>query len=112
MLSHVLLEWAHEQNPQKQHDLKGLIFEAYYSKNIFLNAENLALLAGQVGYDADAARAHLLSGKGEAEVKRKVDEAKRSGVNGIPDFTINDKHRFSGAQDPSYFKEILLRSAR
>lgn len=109
---HVLLEWAYEQEPQKQHDLKGLIFQAYYSKNIFLNAENLALLAGQAGYDAEAARAHLLSGKGESEVKKRSDQAKSSGVNGIPFFIINDKPAFSGAQEPAKFKEVLLRSAR
>lgn len=112
LLSHVLLEWAHEQQPEKQHYLKGLIFQAYYSKNIFLNAENLAMLAGQAGYDVAAARAHLLSGDGESEVKRRSDEVKSSGINGIPFFVINDRTNFSGAQDPTYFENVLRRSAR
>ena len=25
-LSHILLEWAHEQNPERQHELSGLAF--------------------------------------------------------------------------------------
>jgi len=112
LLSHVALEWAHQQDPEKQHDLKGLIFQAYYSKNIFLNAENLAVLAGRAGYDVEAARAYLLSGTGESEVKQRSDEAKSSGVNGIPFFMINNKTTFSGAQEPTYFKDVLLRSAK
>lgn len=112
LLSHVALEWAHEQEPEKQHALKGLIFQAYYSKNIFLNAENLAALAGQAGYDAEAARAYLLSGQGESKVKQKSDKAKSSGINGIPFFMINNATTFSGAQEPNYFKNILLRSAK
>jgi predicted DsbA family dithiol-disulfide isomerase len=111
LLSHVLLEWAHKQQQENQHYLKGLIFEAYYSKNIFLNVENLAMLAGQAGYDAAAAHEYLLSRKGEGEVKRRSDEAK-SAINGIPFFVINDKPAFSGAQDPAYFEQVLRSSAR
>lgn len=112
LLLHVLLEWAYTQDSTKQHDLQGLIFEAYYSKNIFLNADNLAMLAGQVGYDAEASRAHLMSRQGEAEVKRRSDENKSSGVvNGIPTYIIEDRPAFSGAQEPAYFKDKLLRSA-
>lgn len=112
LLLHVCLHWAYEQEPRKQHALKGLIFQAYYSKNIFLNAENLALLAAQAGYDAAAALAHLRSGTGEAEIKQRSDAAKRSGIDGIPFFMINDKPAFSGAQEPAKFKEVLLRNAR
>merc|ERR1719409_1368763 len=57
-LSHILLEWAHEQCAQRQHQLKELIFQAYYSKDIYLgDIENLVSLAHQAGYDADAAPA-------------------------------------------------------
>jgi len=112
-LSHILLEWAHEQCPQRQHQLKELIFQAYYSKDIYLgDIENLVSLARQAGYDADAARTHLLSGKGEAMVVQKSNAAKQSGVSGIPYFIINDKRAFSGAQDPSMFKEVLQSAAR
>lgn len=106
-LLHQLSEWAYEQNPAKQHELKELIFQAYYSKNIYLGEiENLVSLAQQVGYDGEAARAHLQSGVGEAEVVKKSDAYKRSGVNGIPFFVIG-KQQFSGAQDPSVFQRVI-----
>lgn len=111
-LLHILCEWAYEQNPEKQHKLKGLIFEAYYSKDIYLgDIENLATLAEQAGYDGQAARAHLQSGTGEAMVVQKSNAAKRSGVNGIPYFMINGKPAFSGAQEPGVFKEVIKEAA-
>lgn len=110
-LMHVLLEWAHEQDPRAQHALKGLCFQAYYSKNIFLNAENLANLAGQAGYNAEAAHAHLVSGQGVDEMRSRVRSAKASGINGIPHILVNDRPVWSGAQDPQIFKQGLLRMA-
>lgn len=111
-LSHALLEWAHEQHPEAQNQLKELIFQAYYSKNLFLDLENLVKLAGEAGYDTTAARSYLLSGKGEAIVRQKSRAAKDAGVNGIPYIMINDKPTFSGAQDPATFKDAILRAAK
>lgn len=111
-LLHILLEWACEQGPEKQHQLKGLIFQAYYSKDIYVgDIDNLASLATQAGYDGQAARAHLLSGTGEAMVVQRSNDAKRAGVNGIPSFVINGKPAFSGAQDPAFFKEVITKAA-
>lgn len=110
-LMHVLLEWAHEQNPDAQHSLKGLCFQAYYSKNIFLNAENLANLAGQAGYDAEAAHAYLVSGHGVEDMRSRARSAKAAGINGIPHIMVNDRPVWSGAQDPQTFKQGLLRMA-
>lgn len=112
-LAHQLLEWAHEQRPEAQHQLKELIFQAYYSKDVYLgDIENLVSMASQVGYDAAAARAYLASGKGEATVVRKSEEAKRGGVSGIPYIMVNDKPTWSGAQDPAAFASGLRAAAR
>jgi predicted DsbA family dithiol-disulfide isomerase len=111
-LSHILLEWAHEQRPEGQHQLKELIFQAYYSKDMFLGLENLVMLASQAGYDGEAARAHLLSGKGEAEVVRKAKAAKAQGVNGIPYIKVNGRPTWSGAQDPATFAAGLRAAAK
>lgn len=111
-LLHILCEWAYEQCSERQHQLKGLIFQAYYSKDIYLgDIDNLASLASQAGYDGQAAREHLLCGKGEDMVVRKSNTAKRSGVNGIPHFVINGDKVFSGAQEPAFFKQVITKSA-
>lgn len=111
MLSHVLLEWAYEQRPEAQHELKELIFAAYYSKNIFLGLDNLVAFAEQTGYDAAAAREHLLSGKGEALVRQKSNAAKKV-VNGVPHIVINNKTVMSGAQEPAVFKRAIQSASR
>jgi len=111
-LSHILLEWAHEQSPQDQHALKELIFQGYYTNDIFLGLDNLVVMAGQVGYDMDAARAHLESGEGEAAMKRKSDTFKAQGVNGIPFIMMGETETFSGAQDPRKFAQALRRAAK
>jgi len=112
-LSHILSEWAYEQCAEKQHHLNELIFQAYYSKDIYLgDIQNLVSLASQAGYDGEAARAHLLSGVGEAQVVQKSNAAKQAGVDGIPYFIINSKTAFSGAQDPAVFKDVLKKAAR
>jgi len=110
-LSPVLLEWAVEQRPETQHQLTELIFQAYDSTNIFLDLEALVAFADQAGYDAAAALAHLLSGKGEASVHQKSNDAKRY-INGIPHIIINDKASFSGAQDPGVLVRALQAAAR
>lgn len=111
VLSHALLDWANGQKPEAQHMLKELIFQAYYSKNIYLDLAALAEMAGQAGYDTEAARAYLLSGKGEAIVQQKSNAAKRY-VNGVPYITIDNQTTLSGAQDPAVFAKALRSAAR
>lgn len=108
-LSHALLSWAHKQRPAGQHHLAELIFQAYYSKNIFLDLDALVELATKAGYSAEKARAHLLSRKGEAAVKA---EARSAGVSGVPYFIINGEGVFSGAQDPEAFKQAFAKAVK
>eukprot|EP00746_Dinoflagellata_sp_MGD_P037799 gnl/MRDRNA2_/MRDRNA2_190810_c0_seq1.p1 gnl/MRDRNA2_/MRDRNA2_190810_c0~~gnl/MRDRNA2_/MRDRNA2_190810_c0_seq1.p1 ORF type:complete len:125 (-),score=26.48 gnl/MRDRNA2_/MRDRNA2_190810_c0_seq1:202-576(-) len=111
-LSHVLLEWAYEQQPKLQNALKELIFQAYYSKDIFLDLEALVSFAGQVGYDANAARAYLQTHQGEEIVRQKSKDAKNSGVTGVPYIIINDEPVFVGAQDPATFRAGIVKAVR
>jgi predicted DsbA family dithiol-disulfide isomerase len=92
--------------------LKELVFQAYYTNNIYLDKENLVLLAGQAGYDETAARAHLDSEAALLEVKRRSDAAKRAGVSGVPFILINDTPTFSGAQEPRVFAQALRKAAK
>lgn len=108
-LAHVLLSWAYKQNPTRQHELAELIFEAFYSKEVFLGLDALIGLAARCGYSADKARSWLESTKGEAAVKA---EARKSGVSGVPFFIINGEGVFSGAQDPQTFEQAFAKAAR
>merc|ERR1711959_357758 len=59
-LAHVLLAWAYKEAPERQHHLAELIFEAFYSKEVFLDLPALVALAGQAGYDMGSAHQWLL----------------------------------------------------
>lgn len=108
-LAHVLLSWAWEQAPERQHQLAELIFQAFYSRAVFLDLPALVALAEQAGYDPAAAHLWLLSTRGEAAVKA---EATQSGVSGVPYFIINGKGVFSGAQEPSSFIQEFAKAVR
>jgi len=108
-LAHVLLSWAYEQSPERQHDLAELIFEAFYAKEVFLDLDALVQLAGQAGYDTHSAREWLASTHGEAAVQA---EARKSGVSGVPFFIINGEGVFSGAQEPTVFEQAFAEAAR
>lgn len=111
-MSHALLEWAYEQKPEGQHGLQELVFQAYYTRNIFLGVEGCVQIAEEAGYDAAAAREFLESGRGMDEVRRNSNAAKASGVSGIPHLTFSDGSTYSGAQEPDRFKAIILRAAK
>lgn len=109
--AHALLDWAHEQKPEAQHRLKELVFQAYYTKDIYLDVPALVAMAGQVGYDAQAAQAYLVSGKGDAIVQQKSNAAKKY-VNGVPYITINNDTTLNGAQEPAVFAKAIRSAAR
>lgn len=112
LYSHSLLDWAEREHGwAAQHRLAELIFKAYYSDNVYLGIDNLALLAGEVGLPQDAALAHLRSGAGEEEVKRQARHWSQSGVSGVPYFFVNRRPAFSGARDPASFARAITAAA-
>lgn len=110
-MSHALLEWAYEQRPEGQHRLQELVFQAYYTKNLFLGLDGCVQIAEEAGYDAKAAREYLESGHGMAEVRQKSNAAKASGVNGIPNISFSNGSTVSGALEPAKFKACILKAA-
>jgi len=106
--SHRLLYWALRQGTwQQQHDLMGLIFKAFYSDDVYLGPESLAQMAGEVGLDAGAALGYLRTDLDDQEVRN---QARESGVSGVPYFFFNRKAGFSGAQDTAAIERCIMQA--
>lgn len=114
--AHRLIAWAEGQGADDaSHDaaasgvstLVERVFRAYFCEGRSLvGVAALADLAGEAGYDRDAALAWLESDRGIAEVSDAEQRAHAIGVTGVPFFILAGRVAVSGAQDT----EILLRA--
>jgi predicted DsbA family dithiol-disulfide isomerase len=85
------------------------LFAAYFeNEKDITDMEELRVIARAAGIpDAEFDKSMAGSDEGGAEVDKDVDAARYNGVSGVPDFTIQDRFNFSGAQDPAVFLEIF-----
>ena len=93
---------------EKVHKLEGLLYAAYFTKNLEL-ADHAVLLdaAGEAGLDRGEASKVLLSGRFSGEVRRDEAAAARMGVHGVPYFVINGKLAIPGAMSKNDFAAAL-----
>lgn len=104
--AHRLIAWA-----QAQGDADALVerlFRAYFLEGLYVgDRETLATLAGEAGYDGDAARLHLASEAGLAEVTAMDRRVRELGVTGVPFFIFDGKVAVSGAQEPQTLLDAI-----
>jgi predicted DsbA family dithiol-disulfide isomerase len=101
--AHRLIHFAQEH--EKQDAMKERLFRGYFSEGESMgDVDTLARLAGDIGLDAEAARAMLASDAGADDVRADKAEASEIGVRGVPFFVIDRKYAVSGAQPA----EVLL----
>jgi predicted DsbA family dithiol-disulfide isomerase len=106
LAGHRLLWWARAQD--RQDALAMALFFAYFTEGKDIGqAEVLAETAAVVGLDPLKAVTFLESEEGLQEVAEEEAAARRSGLNGVPFFIINDTPAFSGAQKPQAFLEAF-----
>lgn len=104
--AHRLIAWA-----QAQGDADALVerlFRAYFLEGVYIgDRETLATLAGEAGYDGDAARLHLASDGGLSDVMAMDRRVRELGVTGVPFFIFEGKVAVSGAQEPETLLEAI-----
>lgn len=85
------------------------MFAAYFeNERDITDLDTLKAIATDAGIpEAEFQKSIVDSDEGGAEVDKAVSEARYNGVTGVPDFTIQDRFNFSGAQDSSVFVEIF-----
>ncbi|KAI9202052.1 DSBA-like thioredoxin domain-containing protein [Polychytrium aggregatum] len=100
--SHRLLDFAKSEGVQYQ--LTEELFKAYFEQERNISdTQVLADAAASVGLNREQVVELLESDRDVDRVRKDIQSAKRSSVNGVPHFVINGKHELSGAQDPETF---------
>ena len=104
--AHELLHFAKEQGVQPE--MMERLMRAYFTEGSHVGrVEDLAVLASEVGLDADATREALTSGRFTAAVRADQAQAQAYGINGVPFFVIDGKYGVSGAQPAEAFTQML-----
>ncbi|HEU0055479.1 MAG TPA: DsbA family oxidoreductase [Longimicrobium sp.] len=89
------------------------LFAAYFAEGRDVgDREVLAAIAGEVGLDADAARAMLAGDDFAAAVDESQREAAELGVTGVPFFVFDGRFAISGAQPFDVFLQAIDRASR
>jgi predicted DsbA family dithiol-disulfide isomerase len=105
--AHRLLHWAEEEG-DLQPALKKALFKAYFTDG--QNPSDHAVLvriAGEVGLDAERARAILASDEYAAEVREREQFFQQHGIRAVPAIIINERHLISGGQPVEVFERAL-----
>ncbi len=108
--AHRLLHWAELQG--RQAPLKNALFKAYFTDGLDPSDHALLVrLAGEVGLDAEEARALLASDRYAAEVREREQFYLQQGIHSVPAVIINDRHLIQGGQPVEVFEQALRQIA-
>jgi predicted DsbA family dithiol-disulfide isomerase len=109
--AHRLIAWAQSDDFANIDRLVERLFRAYFEEGIDIgDVDELARLASEAGYDMAAARVHLASAAGRAEVAAADERTKSMGIGGVPFFIFNQRVAVSGAQPPEVLRDALAQS--
>lgn len=109
--AHRLIAWAQSTDAGRADGLVERLFRAYFTEGINIGeAEELARLAGEAGYDAAAALVHLQSDEGRAEIAVADERSKEMGIGGVPFFIFNRRLAVSGAQPPETLADAIAQA--
>lgn len=110
--AHRLLHWAHLESTERQLALKQALLKAYFTDGEDpSNHAVLARVAGEVGLDAEQARAILASDAYADAVRAQEQFYLQQGIHSVPAVVINDRHLISGGQPPEVFEQALRQIA-
>lgn len=109
---HRLVHWAqHHGGEEAQNEVMLGLWRRYFEQEVDITTLETLV---EVGLEAklgtkDEITAYLESGKDGVEVDKLAEEARIKGVNGVPNYVINDHWEISGAQDPIAFVRLFQR---
>ena len=108
--AHRLLHWARLEG--RQRELKHALLRAYFTDGEDPSDHALlARTAGEVGLDAERARAILASDEYAADVRRREHYYQNRGIHAVPSVIVDDRHLIQGGQPVEVFEETLRRLA-
>ncbi|GGM01521.1 DsbA family oxidoreductase [Micromonospora yangpuensis] len=109
--AHRLIRYADGQGHSAE--LVEALYQAHFADGVDVGSrEALAGIAGSVGLDATAARAHLDSTAGSTELAADLAAARELGVTSVPTFVLAGKYAVTGAQEPQTLLAALTEVAQ
>ncbi len=111
LASHVALDYARAVGGLQAGDqLMELLFRAYFTDGVFLDADAVAALAGRVpGLTTEGARDAMGDRDLAERVRAEAAHFSRAGISGVPFFIMNNRPAFSGAQSLDRFAMAFQR---
>jgi predicted DsbA family dithiol-disulfide isomerase len=104
--AHRLIHFAAQQGQQEA--MQERLLRAYFSESADVGDHaTLVRLAGEIGLDAEEARAVLESDRYAGEVRADEQRARAFGIGGVPFFAVDETYGISGAQPVEVFQEVL-----
>ncbi|KAG0344434.1 hypothetical protein BG004_004491 [Podila humilis] len=105
--SHRLIAFAKRYG--KQDEMVNRLFVDYFEQDKCGEIPTLIDSAEAIGLDRTKVEQFLASEEGTSEILKEIQNAKSQNVQGVPNFTIQDRYVLSGAQDPSTFEDVFKR---
>ena len=108
--AHRLILWAGASGDAAR--MKQRLMELYFTEGADLSdPEVLVKAAVDCGMDGDTVRRQLASDTDVESVTQAADQAKESGIDGVPCFILGGAFAVSGAQAPEYLADAIERAA-
>lgn len=108
--SHRLIHWAEQIGKAPQ--MKQRLMELYFSEGADLSDRTvLTAAAADIGLDPDEIAKKLASDDDLAIVSQRVEQAKSSGIEGVPFFIFDNAYAVSGAQAPEQLANVIRKAA-
>lgn len=109
--AHRLIAWAQSRQEGDPQALVEALFRAYFLDGRYIgDADVLAQVAADAGYDPEDARAFVRSDALRDEVRGADARAREMGVSGVPFFIFDGKTALSGAHEPAALLEAIAKA--
>jgi predicted DsbA family dithiol-disulfide isomerase len=107
--AHAVIRWAAERKLEA--GIVERLFTAYFTEGRDIgDVEMLAAVATEGGLDRDDVLERLAREADFDAVREEADEARRSGIEGVPFYVFDEKLAVSGAQPPDVLSRVIERA--
>jgi len=105
---HQLLHWAGLQDDNKEHELKLVLFEAYFSDQKDVSDDNVLLSAAiSIGFDTKDTLKVLQDEPYANDVRQRQKLWVDKGVSGVPSMVFSNKYMVTGAQGIKNYETVI-----
>ena len=106
--SHRLIQLGKSKSAQMQTRVVEELFKAYFENEQDITSHDVLKQAGvKAGLEEKEVAEWLESDHGGKQVDEEVANARSMSISGVPNFTVQDRYKLEGAQDPEAFLQVF-----